>query len=86
MEQVLVVWQIPEIIPYAVLAFSTNMPQPMRILFSNTVPAIMQTDAGNAAFKAAYDIEELLPVNDAYYAEFHEYVNQARVELSTLVK
>ncbi|MEP7137939.1 MAG: PhnD/SsuA/transferrin family substrate-binding protein [Chloroflexota bacterium] len=86
MEQVLVVWQIPEIIPYAVLAFSTNMSQPMHDLFSNTVHAIMQTDAGKAAFKTAYDIEELLPVTDADYAEFHEYVGEARLELSTLVK
>ena len=85
-EQVIVVWKIPEIIPYSVLAYSTNMPQPMRDLFANTIPAIMQTDAGKAAFKTSYDIEELLPVNDAYYAEFHEYVDGSRLDLSTLVK
>ena len=86
MEQVLVVWQIPEIIPYSVLALSTNMPQSIRDLFTNIIPAIMQTDDGKAAFQAAYDIKELLPVNDAYYAEFHEYVDEARLDLSALVK
>ena len=86
MEQVILVWQIPAIIPYFVLAFSTNMPQPMRDLFSTTIPAIMQTDNGKAAFKTAYSIEELLPVNDAYYADFHEYVGESKVDLSTLVK
>jgi phosphonate transport system substrate-binding protein len=86
MEQVIVVWQIPEIIPYSILAFSTNMPRPMRDLFSDIIPAIMQTDNGKTAFKTAYDIEELLPVNDAYYAEFHEYVDESRLELSTLIK
>jgi phosphonate transport system substrate-binding protein len=86
MEQVIVVWRIPEIIPYAILAFSTNMPANMRDLFANTIPAILQTDDGKAAFKAAYDIEELLPVNDAYYTDFHEYVRTSQVELSTLVK
>jgi len=86
MEQVIVVWRIPEIIPYAILAFSTNMPQNMRDLFANTIPAILQTDDGKAAFKAAYDIEALLPVNDAYYADFHEYVHTSQVELSSLVK
>ena len=86
MEQVILVWQIPEIIPYPILAFSTNMPQPMRDLFTNIIPAIMQTDAGKAAFKSAYDIEEMLPVNNAYYAEFHEYVDESKLELSTLVK
>jgi phosphonate transport system substrate-binding protein len=86
MEQVILVWRIPEIIPYEALAFSTNMPQPMRDLFANTVPAIMQTDAGSAAFKTAYGIEELQAVNDAFYAEFRDYVEASRVDLSQLVK
>ena len=86
MERVIVVWQIPEIIPYSVLAFSTNMPQDMRDLFANTIPAIMQTDDGKAAFKTAYDIEELMPVNDAYYEDFRDYVINSRVDLPALVK
>jgi len=86
MEQVIVVWQIPEIIPYSVLAFSTKIPQSMHALFTNIVPALMQTTDGKAAFKAAYDIEELLPVNDAYFAEFHEYIDESRLELSALVR
>jgi len=86
MEQVIIIWQIPEIIPYSVFAFFTNMPSPMRDLFTNIIPAIMQTDDGKAAFKTAYDIDELLPVNDAYYAEFREYVDESRLELPALVK
>jgi phosphonate transport system substrate-binding protein len=85
-EQVIVVWRIPDIIPYHVLAFSTNMPQEMRDLFAKTIPAMMQTTAGKAAFKTLYDIEELQAVNDAYYNEFRRYVNQSGVDLSTLVK
>jgi phosphonate transport system substrate-binding protein len=86
MEQVLVVWRIPDIIPYAVLAFSTNIPPDMRDLFIKSIPAMLQTTDGKTAFKAAYDIDELLPVNDAYYAEFREYVHAAQVELESLVR
>jgi phosphate/phosphite/phosphonate ABC transporter binding protein len=86
MEQVLVVWRIPEIIPYEVLAFSTNMSQDMSNLFAESIPAMLQTTDGKAAFKAAYGIDELQPVNDAYYAEFREYVRASQVELSSLVK
>jgi len=86
MEQVIVVWRIPEIIPYNVLAFSTNMPQPMRELFANTIPAILQTDAGGAAFKAAYNIVELQSVNDAFYNDFRDYMEESNIDLSTLVK
>ena len=85
-EQVIVIWRIPDIIPYDILAFSTDMPQGMRDLISNTIPAILQTEAGKAAFKTAYDIEELQAVNDGYYDDFRRYVNESRVDLSTLVK
>jgi ABC-type phosphate/phosphonate transport system substrate-binding protein len=85
-EQVIVVWQIPAIIPYDVLAFSTNMPQPMRDLLASFVPAIMQTEAGKAAFKTAYDIDALQPVNDGYYEEFRTYLHAAGIDLTTLVK
>jgi len=85
-EQVIVVWQIPPIIPYEVLAFSTKMPPGMRELFAGFIPAIMQTDAGKAAFQTAYNIEELEQVNDGYYEDFHIYVGESGLDLSTLVK
>jgi len=84
-EQVLVIWQTPEIIPYEVLAFSTNMPQPMRDLFSNLIPAILQTDAGNAAFKKAYDIEAVQPVNDEDFSDFHTLIYDSRVDLMPIL-
>ena len=85
-EQVIVAWQIPPIIPYEVLAFSTQMPSGMRDLFASLVPAIMQTTEGKAAFQTAYEIEELQLVNDAYYDEFRFYVLESGLDLTTLVK
>ena len=85
-EQVIVVWQIPPIMPYEVLAFSTKMPPGMHELFASFVPAIMQTEAGKAAFQTAFEIEELEAVNDGYYEEFHMYVTASGLDLSTLVK
>jgi len=86
MEQVILVWQIPEIIPHNIFAFSAYMPQPMRDLFANTLPAIKQTDAGNAAFKDAYGIEEWQLVNDGFYIDFRNYVDESGIDVSTLVK
>ena len=85
-EQVIVVWQIPPIIPYEVLAFSTKMPQGMRELFAGFIPAILQTEAGKAALKTAYDIDELEAVNDGYYEDFHFYVSASGLDLTTIVK
>jgi phosphonate transport system substrate-binding protein len=86
LEQVIVVWRIPDIIPYDVLALSTAMPQEMRELLMSVMPAMMQTTAGRAAFKTVYDIEELQAVNDGYYDEFRKYINQSGVDPSSLIK
>jgi phosphonate transport system substrate-binding protein len=85
MEQVLVIWQTPEVIPYEVLVFSTRMPQSMRNLFFDLVPAIMQTDAGHAAFQTAYKIEEIQPVSDGDFNEFHAFIRESRVDLVVIL-
>jgi phosphonate transport system substrate-binding protein len=85
-EQVIVIWQIPEIIPYDVLAFSSKMSQSMRDVFAHAIPAVLQTNAGSAAFTSIYEIEELEPVNDAFYNEFRKYVEASGVELTIIVK
>jgi phosphonate transport system substrate-binding protein len=84
-EQVLVVWQTPEIIPYEVLAFSTKMPQPMRDLFAGLVPAILQTDAGRAAFETVFEITDVQAVNDGDFNEFHILVKESRLDLSLII-
>jgi phosphonate transport system substrate-binding protein len=85
-EQVIVVWRIPEIIPYSVLAFSSSMPVEMQNLFSTQIAAILQTTEGRAAFKTAYEIEELQLVNDGFYSEFRKYLQASAIDLTTLVK
>ena len=85
-EKVVVIWRIPDIIPYDVLAFSTTMPAEMRSQIANIIPAILQTEAGKNAFKTAFEIEAIESVNDAYYDDFRTYVQESGVDLSTLVK
>lgn len=86
MEQVIVIWRIPEIIPYDVFVFSSNLPQPMRDLFASIVPVIMQTTDGNSAFKAVYGIDEFQQVNDGFYAEFRALVDASGVNLASALK
>jgi hypothetical protein len=84
-EQVIVVWRIPPIIPYEVVAFSTKMPLGMRELFASFIPAIMQTENGKTAFQTAFEIEELEAVNDGYYEDFHTYVTASALDLAALI-
>ena len=85
-EQVIVVWQIPKIIPHEILVFSSAMPPEMRELFVNQIAAILQTDNGRTAFKTAYNIEELQVVNDGFYEEFRRYLTRSALDLTSLVK
>jgi len=84
-EQVIVIWKIPEIIPYEVLAFSTQIPQSMRDLFASLIPAIFQTDSGNLAFKTGFDIDVLQGVNDGDFRDFHTYADESSVDLLLLM-
>jgi phosphonate transport system substrate-binding protein len=84
-EQVIVVWRTPDIIPYEILAFSSKMPEEMRNLFSDQIAAIMQTENGSQAFKAAYGFEAIQGVNDGFYEEFRSYVEASHVDLTALV-
>jgi ABC-type phosphate/phosphonate transport system substrate-binding protein len=86
MEQVIVVWQIPEIIPYDVFVFSSSMPQPMRDLFAGAIPVILQIEDGKAAFKTAYGIDEMQPTNDGFYSEFRRYVDESGADLLSLIE
>jgi ABC-type phosphate/phosphonate transport system substrate-binding protein len=86
MEQVLVIWRTPEVIPYEVLVFSTNMPQPMRNLFFDLIPAIKQTDAGSAAFLTAYELDEIQAVSDGDFSDFHTFMRESRVDLIPLLE
>lgn len=85
-EQVVVIWRIPEIIPFEVLAFTSDMDQSMRDLFSSAIPAVLQTEAGKSAFKTLYDIDSVKPANDASYNEFRRHVSESRIDLAELVK
>ena len=85
MEKVILVWRIPEIIPYDLFAFSSNMPQGMRNLFNDQILALLQTDEGLAAFKTAYNIEAIQPANDAFYDEFRTYVEASGVDISKVL-
>lgn len=85
MEKVILVWRIPEIIPYDLMAFSSKMPQGMRNLFNDQILALMQTTEGLAAFKTAFNIETLQPENDAFYEEFRKYVEASGIDISKML-
>jgi len=86
MEQILVIWQIPEIIPYNILAFSNRIPETIQTVLRNAIPAILQTDEGKNVFKTAFDIDKLTETNDASYETFHDAMKESGLDLSDLTR
>lgn len=86
MDRVLVAWRIPEIIPYENISMATSLPFEMRRGIQRAFIDFMTTPDGKAAMQTVYGFDEMLPVEDAAYAEFIAYVNASGVDLLTLIE
>ena len=86
LERVIIVWQIPEIIPFSVLAFSSQLPENIRETFSAAIIALLQTDDGKNFFKKAFDISALATINDASFEDFHDLMKESRLNILTILK
>lgn len=86
MDRVLVAWRIPEIIPYENISMASSLPFEMRRGIQRAFIDFMTTPEGKAAMQTVYGFDEMLPVEDAAYAEFIAYVNSSGLDLLTLIE
>jgi phosphonate transport system substrate-binding protein len=86
MDRVTVIWRIPPIIPYEVVAFSTTLPLEMRRVLLRAFTDVMITPEGKAAIQTVYGIDIIQPAEDTLYTEFGEYVAASRLDLVELIK
>ena len=86
MDRVLVAWRIPAIIPYENISMSANLPFEMRRSIQRALIDFMTTPEGKAAMQTMYGFDEMLPVEDAAYAEFISYVNASGLDILDLIE
>lgn len=86
MDRVLVAWRIPEIIPYENISMAASLPFEMRRGIQRAFIDFMTTPEGKAAMQTIYGFDEMLPVDDAAYAEFIAYVNASGLDLLDLIE
>jgi phosphonate transport system substrate-binding protein len=86
MDRVTVIWRIPPIIPYEVVAFSTTLPLEMRRVLLRAFTDVMITPEGKAAIQTIYGIDTIQPVEDTLYTEFDKYVAASHLNLEELIK
>ena len=86
MDRVIVIWRIPNIIPYENISMANSLPIEMRRVIQRAFIDLMLTSDGKAAMLAVYGMDELQVVEDAAYADFASYVKASRLDLLSLIK
>lgn len=84
-DKVIVVWRIPEIIPYENISMASSLPIEMRRVIQRAFIDLMLTPEGKSAMQTVYGIDEVQVVEDAAYAEFAEYVKASGLDLLDLI-
>ncbi len=86
LKKVMVVWRIPNIIPYETLVFAGDMDNDMRRILIRAFVDAMDTADGNAAMQTLYGIDAMQVAQDGQYQDFRNMVKASGLELNTLVK
>ena len=85
MDEIVVIWQVPPIIPYDGLFFSSAVPGDISIKLKAAFQQIILTDEGRSALAALYGIEDMIPVDDNFYTEFVRYITSSGADWESLV-
>ncbi|GAB1469634.1 hypothetical protein MASR2M66_05110 [Chloroflexota bacterium] len=86
MGRVRVAWRTANIIPYENISVSLSLPFDARRNIQRAFIDFMSTPEGKAAMQTIYGFDEMLPVEDAAYAEFIALVKASGLGLSDLIK
>jgi phosphonate transport system substrate-binding protein len=86
MDKVIVIWRIPEIIPYENVSISTVLPIEMRRVIQRAFIDLMLTPEGKAALQTVYGIDQMQIVEDTAYTEFITYVKASGLDLLDLIQ
>ncbi len=84
--KVMVVWRIPDIIPYETLVFSSSMDNDMRRSLTRAFVDAMDTPDGSAAMQTLFGIDAMQVSQDSQYQEFRKAVKDSGLDLSSLVQ
>jgi phosphonate transport system substrate-binding protein len=86
LEKVLVIWQIPPVIPYETIVASSSLnPEIQRALLRAFID-IMNTTDGKLLIQKVYGLDAIQPAEDSLYHQFGVYVDASGLDLNTLIK
>jgi len=86
LDTVSVIWRVPPIIPYEVLAVARNLPPQIDQAIRDALFRISGMEAGRQVLGQAYGIDEWERITDAFYEEFRRYIDASGVELEIVIQ
>jgi phosphonate transport system substrate-binding protein len=85
MDEVIVVWQVPPIIPYDGIFFSSTVPTDISNQLKKALDLIFISDSGKTLFDSLFQIKDMIPVEDIFYVEFTRYIQSSGADWKSLV-
>lgn len=86
LEKVQVIWRVPPIIPYEVLAIARNLPPDVSQAIRDALFRITGMQAGRQVLGQAYGIEEWERITDAFYDDFRLYIDSSGIDLESVLQ
>ncbi len=86
LDKVVIIWRIPDIIPYENISFAKSLPLEMRRVLVRVFMDLMNTAEGKSAMETIYGIEALQAADDSLYIEFEKYTTASGLDLLSLLQ
>jgi phosphonate transport system substrate-binding protein len=85
MDEIVVVWQIPPIIPFDGIFVSSTVPDDIRTQLQKALELIFISDSGKTLFDSLFSIKGITPVEDVFYVEFTRYIQSSGADWESFV-
>ena len=86
LDEVQVIWRIPDVIPYDVLAIAHDLSPEIAQAIRDALFRITGMQAGRQVLDQAYGIAEWERITDAFYEDFRLYVDASGIDLEAILE
>jgi ABC-type phosphate/phosphonate transport system substrate-binding protein len=85
-ERVVVIWRIPDVIPYENISMANSLPLEMRRVIQRAFIDLILSPENSPFLQQVYGIDEVQMADDSMYAEFERYWKDSGLDIKTLLE
>jgi len=86
LEQVLVIWRVPPVIPYEVFVLARSLPLEMLQSLDDAIFRISGMESGKTMFREAFGTDAWERITDTFYEPFRTFVIASGVDLAEIIE